>query len=500
MKKLSIFLLGALAVMATSCEDGPSEVPVQSNPQGPILEVDGVSAVENPEAAVVDLKSLADAGKNIPVANFQVAQMPEGYKLKVVAQLSKSENFAASAEVPVTLTDNTAWVTPDDLQNAYVSTVSKSPAAKDVYVRFAPYAQNIKNANEELRIGGIDHFIGPFKMNVTPYPSDLVIENNYYLVGTVCNWSVPDALKFEHSDASPYDDPIFTLVVDITEDQANAGWWWKILPESTYKTGGWVDAPYSSYGPEENGSEDLSGMLFASGLNEDGSYKDSNAGMVTEYGTFLITIDMIEGTYNIQLAVPELYVQGDAAGWNWDSPLVTSLVTEDYTNYYGVAKCSTAGYKFTSDKSWSATFNLGMGEQGTPAAGWSIAGTLANGSPDNIFPAETGLYWHHVNLPGLTFESMYVSTLGLIGDATPGGWDASTPLTPSDDCMVWEGDVEFGATGSFKIRANDAWDFNLGGDMDNLYWNNADNIPTPGAGKKHVVLDLSSHPFTITIK
>lgn len=496
MKKLSIFLLGALAFAATSCEDGPSVPPIQTNPQGPVYEVDGVT-VEQPSESSFELKEYADAGQNIPVANLAVSSIPAGHTLKVVTFISKDESFSISKEVPCTVKDNTVYITPDDFQNAYVTTISKSPAAKEIYLRYALYAVKDK---QEYRMGNENSYLGPLKFNVTPYPSDLVIENNYYLVGTVCNWSVPDALKFEHSDESPYDDPIFTLVVDITEDQANAGWWWKILPESTYKTGGWVDAPYSSYGPEENGSEDLSGMLFASGLNEDGSYKDSNAGMVTEYGTFLITIDMIEGTYNIQLAVPELYVQGDAAGWNWDSPLVTSLVTEDYIDYYGVAKCSTGGYKFTSDKDWSATFNLGMGEQGTPAAGWSIAGTLANGSPSNIFPAETGLYWHHVNLPGLTFESMYVSTLGLIGDATPGGWDASTPLTPSDDCMVWEGDVEFGATGSFKIRANDAWDFNLGGDMDNLYWNNADNIPTPGAGKKHVVLDLSSHPFTITIK
>ena len=65
--------------------------------------------------------------------------------------------------------------------------------------------------------------------------------------------------------------------------------------------------------------------------------------------------------------------------------------------------------------------------------------------------------------------------------------------------MVWEGDVEFGASGSFKIRANDNWAVNLGGTLDNL-WQDGANINTPGAGVKHVVLDLSVYPYTITIQ
>ncbi|MCM1293923.1 MAG: hypothetical protein NC230_10175 [Bacteroides sp.] len=495
MKKLSIFLLGALAFTFTSCEDGPSEVPVQSNPQGPILEVGGVAADQNPESNIVDLKALADAGKSIALANVTVNDIPEGYTLVMKAEISKTEDFASYASVPTTMNDNVVMTTPDDLENAYVSSISKSPAAKDIYIRFAPYAVS---GTAELRIGGIDHFIGPFVMNVTPYPSDLKLEQNYYLVGTACNWQIPQAIKFDHSDASPYDDPIYTLVVDITQDQADAGWWWKIIPQSTFEAGDWVSAPYAQFGTEEDGDESMSGILFAS-HEEDGVLKEPYAGVVYEYGTFMITLDMVEGTYNIQLAVPALYVQGDAAGWNWDSPLVTSLTSNDYVNYYGFAKCSTGGYKFTSEKSWTATFNLGMGEASTPGEGWSIAGSLINGGNDNIFPSETGLYWHHVNLPALTFESMYISTLGVIGNATPGGWDVSTALTPSEDCLVWEGDVEFTADGEWKIRANDAWTLSFGDNADDLV-ENGGNMPSPGAGTKHVVLDLSSHPYTITVK
>lgn len=491
MKKLSIFLLGALAFAATSCEDDPDfNAPIQSNPQGPVYSVEGVTA-ELPSETSFVLKDYADAGRNVPVANLLVTDFPADKQLNVVGYLCKDESFTSAREVSCSVVDNTVYITPDDFENAYVACISKAPSAKDVYLRFAVYA-------DDYRIGNEDSYLGAFKFNVTPYPSDLVLEQNYYLVGTVNGWDVATAVKFTHSGQSAYDDPIFTTVVEITPEQAEAGWWWKVIPQSTYETGGWVDAANSAFGPE-NGAEDLEGMLIPSKM-EDGAYVDAGAGCLFEYGTYMLTLDMIEGTYKFQLAVPHLYVQGDAAGWSWDSPLVAELQTSDYVNYYAFSRCSVGGYKFTSEKSWTAAFNLGKGEATTVPDGWTLAGALVNGGNDNIMPDATGLYFHHVNLPALTFESCYITTLGLIGDCTPGGWDASTALTPSEDALVWEGDIEFKAAGKFKIRANDAWAVSLGGSFDNLDWNNAPDMDTPGAGVKHVVLDLSAYPYTLTVE
>lgn len=485
-----------MAVAATSCGDDPdfNSAPAQSNPQGPVYEVDGVT-VEQPSETSISLKEYADAERNIPVGHFLVSDFPAGHTLKAVTYISKDESFSSAREVASTLTDNTVYVNPDDFQNAYVSSISKSPAAKNVYIRFAVYAVE---GTQEYRIGTENSYLGGYFMNITPFPSDLVIEDNYYLLGTINGWSVPTAIKMNHSDQSGYDDPIFTLVVDITPDQAAAGWWWKIIPQSTFETGNWVNGNYSAFGPAENGSEDMSGILSPS-MMVDGEYKDTGAGCLYEFGTYLLTVDMIEGTYDFQLAIPHLYIMGDAAGWDWNSPLVAEMTTSDYINYYAFARLSEGGYKFTSEKDWAAAFNLGV--DGTPTiTDHNVEGRLVNGGNNNVLPDITGLFWNHVNLPALTFDSYYIATLGLIGDCTPGGWDASTALTPSADGLVWEGDVEFGASGSFKIRANDAWTFSLGGDMSNLGWDNADNIATPGAGKKHVVLDLTAYPYTITIQ
>ncbi len=101
----------------------------------------------------------------------------------------------------------------------------------------------------------------PQKIKVTPYPSDLVIENNYYLLGTINDWSVATAIKLDHT-GNPYENPVFTLKVNISNEQAASGWWWKVVPESTYLTGNWVSGDNAAYGVAENGDEATEGMLI----------------------------------------------------------------------------------------------------------------------------------------------------------------------------------------------------------------------------------------------
>lgn len=78
---------------------------------------------------------------------------------------------------------------------------------------------------------------------------------------------------------------------------------------------------------------------------------------------------------------------------------------------------------------------------------------------------------------------------GAIGDATPGGWDNSTPLT-YDGGDSWSATITFADPGEFKFRANDAWDFNIGGELTALV-RDGGNLATPGAGDFTVTLTSS---------
>lgn len=475
-----------LAMGFTSCDNYEEpNPPAQTNPQESILKTDEV-AVNNALGAetLYDLAELSNNGNEILIATINCATLPESYHFDANVEIS-ANGFAKAATVPSRVeaaeAENTynIYVTPDDLQGVYYQNISKGPASKTIEVRIGLMAVT---GNETAYVGGPDNFYGPFEMHVTPFPSDLVIENNYYLLGTINGWSVATAVKLNHSDASPYDDPVFTLAVDISSAEAADGWWWKIVPESTYATGDWVGGANTQFGVADNGDSAMSGMLVASTADA-----EPGAGCVKEAGQFLLSINMEEGTYEFTSAVPFLYTPGDSNGWSQGSSQM--LYTTNYSDYYGYAYLSTGGFKFTTAPDWDHT-NLGStGEEGTLST---------DGGAGNLTVPTTGLYWCHVNTASLTYELTQVTTIGVIGDATPGGWDNSTALTPSADMLTWTGQVTFG-TGEFKFRANNGWDVNLGGSLQDLQQDGA-NLASPGAGTYTVTLNLGQLPYAATIK
>lgn len=488
MKKIAMMSALALCLGFTSCDNYEEpNPPAQSNPQTAVLEANGIVlkagssvADEAGNKTVVNLAEYNNENKGVAVAAIDfTSEFPAGYDLKMVMEMSKTADFAKVMEVPTTYADGVVTAAPDAIQGAIVALMGKSPAEKTAYARFAAYAVN---GTSVARIGDPTLYYGPVEMQILPIPSDFVIEDMYYLLGTVNGWSVATALPFTHSDANPYDDPVFTIAVNITADEAAAGWWWKIVPQSTFETGNWVDGKDASFGVEENGDESTEGILV--GRTAD---SDCGAGCMTVDGTYILTINMEEMTYEFSEAVPNLWTPGPANSWTFTDPRMMLLGTTDYTNYTGYVYVE-GEVKFTSEPAWTAKYNLGAGDE---------EGTLANGSNSNIAVAQNGLYYIQVNLPNLTYKMDLVSTIGVIGDATPNGWDASTALTPDATFSTWTGDVVFKG-GEFKFRANDAWDINLGGELTNLVQNGS-NLPSPGDGTYTVTLDLTQLPYMCTL-
>jgi hypothetical protein len=54
------------------------------------------------------------------------------------------------------------------------------------------------------------------------------------------------------------------------------------------------------------------------------------------------------------------------------------------------------------------------------------------------------------------------TTWGMIGGATPGGWDKDTPLNYNPSTQSWSVTADMKASGSFKFRANNAWQLDFG--------------------------------------
>jgi hypothetical protein len=89
---------------------------------------------------------------------------------------------------------------------------------------------------------------------------------------------------------------------------------------------------------------------------------------------------------------------------------------------------------------------------------------------------------------------------GLIGDATAKGWDADMNMFYKgleSGTHSWYTVLQLADAGSYKFRANDSWDKNLGGAIDALTFGGAD-LATPGAGSIYLSLHTADDGATFT--
>jgi starch-binding outer membrane protein SusE/F len=110
-----------------------------------------------------------------------------------------------------------------------------------------------------------------------------------------------------------------------------------------------------------------------------------------------------------------------------------------------------------------------------------------------------GYYELSANLNNMTWTATK-TTWGIIGDATPGGWNTDTQMSYDTTNKVWTVTCAMITAGSFKFRANNAWKIDFGIDSngklayaDNpLYPYNGtlSNLTVPSDGNYTITLDL----------
>ncbi|MBC9798408.1 SusE domain-containing protein [Sinomicrobium weinanense] len=182
------------------------------------------------------------------------------------------------------------------------------------------------------------------------------------------------------------------------------------------------------------------------------------------------------------LWVPGSYQAAGGYGSDWspaEAPQLKSSATsasefEGYVYFAGDAE-----YKFTAAPEW------GNGEYGDGGSGTLLLNDGANLS------VSAGYYRIQVDTEALTYDLLDTSW-GVIGDATPGGWDADTDMAYNAESKTWTITMDLQA-GEIKFRANDSWDLNLGDDgADGSLEEGSANIAIAEAGNYTIVLDLSN--------
>lgn len=197
-------------------------------------------------------------------------------------------------------------------------------------------------------------------------------------------------------------------------------------------------------------------------------YSDVETITVTPYSTF------VEPSF--------IYVPGDYQGWNPAAAPALISVNSDgkYKGIISFLGTNNRKFKFTAGKSWDLNYGTG-----------ATAGTLAVNAGDLEVPAND-TYELEVDLNNMTWSSKKYSW-GLIGDATPGGWDNDTNMKYVNEEGVWKLTAPL-TVGKIKFRLNDAWDTNYGDDntSDNMLNAGGTDISIATAGTYEIVLDLEN--------
>jgi len=197
------------------------------------------------------------------------------------------------------------------------------------------------------------------------------------------------------------------------------------------------------------------------------------------------------------LAVNQLWLPGSYEGYN-PGAAPTIPATSTPTVYQGYAYFSSPGnFKFTSAPDYNH-INYGDGGNGT---------LTTNGNAGGIVYNSAGVYYLNADVVNLTYSAVFIQSFGIIGTATAGQWNSSTPMSYNVSTGLWTVTANLTA-GALKFRANDAWDINYGPSDANalvgsLIFNDPGSVTITDAGSYTITLDMTqskqrAYLYTIT--
>ena len=163
MKKFALLTAMGLCLGFTACDnyEEPNPEP-QKNPQEAIFEAGGVTVTAQTEQQ--NLTAIEAASGQVPVLTFDAVNVPDGYTVSMVMQLSKDDSFAGANEIETSTEDGAILVDPTALNTAYKA-ITKDPSAATIKVRYAGF---LVNGSSKSRIGDPDTYFGPFDLNLVP--------------------------------------------------------------------------------------------------------------------------------------------------------------------------------------------------------------------------------------------------------------------------------------------------------------------------------------------
>ena len=440
MKKTFLYSLAVLAsVSLASCNgDYDDWAQPQHNPQEASAAKYGITFTAGPEAecnmpdedGVINLVTVNSTDAN--VAGYTVKD------LKVNGEAIKGE--AVGNNIQVNATELEKILCKQNKTRASVA--SNIKVESKVSVNLA--------SGDAVAINTVGVTTG----KITTSPTPAIDAKGYYMLGHLNgkdDWDNTDPVWM-----NKVSDGVYQAKVTTAKDKN----WFQFFEGSKFESGNWDVINKGVLGCEKNGCEDASGTIYYAG----DSWGSPQTIVIPGTGTWIVTLDMNNLSYSV--GKPILYMAGDANGWATND----YLAGEDGVKFTGYMYLNQNGFKFCTQPEWKGT-NYG--------ADFNTAGDAAN----IIITEPAGYYQVDVDLSKKTYTLTPITSIGIIGSASPKGWDSDVDMTyvpyNKDTKEVngyWEVKNITLSAGEIKFRANDDWALSWGGELDNLTTKNGGNI------------------------
>lgn len=397
------------------------------------------------EEAVAAAYGVQFVGSGVDV-NMGDENNPE--KIKLVSMATSNPDVDSLRFISIKVNNQVIPYTVEG-NDAYVSTYSLDSCAM-VALKTRKYEKRELNVDVEATVYPKSKTAvaikGELKQNETPIPTPEIDPKGYYILGDIENvgWTPSKGLMMTDKGNG-----IYTATITTKYDTN----WFKFYGATGFSTddNNWDLVNKYQYGCQVSDDAATFNML---------EWKDVKTPIIAGAGTWIVTLDMINCTYTI--SKPILYMAGDANGWNQ----IDYLASEDGSSFTGFMYLNQNGFKFCSEPNWDGT-NYGA--------------TFFSKEGDNIIMTEeAGYYKVDVDLSAKTYTLTPINYIGIVGSASPNGWDTDEKMTyvpyntETKEPGYWEVKDITLTSGVIKFRADGDWAINWGGTPDALTQGGAD--------------------------
>lgn len=207
---------------------------------------------------------------------------------------------------------------------------------------------------------------------------------------------------------------------------------------------------------------------------------------------FVLTLVLMTALVSAQNVYETIGIIGSSTPRGWDASTAMTLSNPSDPHQWTLTLMLTAGEaKFRANDNWSVNWGAGSFPSGNGLQNGPNIPIPGSGYYTVTFNDVSGAYNFQLN------NAPTFTTVGLIGNATPGGWDASTAMTkdPSDPHR-WSLTLSL-TNGEAKFRAENSWDVNWGNTSfpSGIAFQNGANIPVAAGNYEVTFNDFTREYF-----